>query len=710
MGIVILRPDLAVSRPNGRAALLVGEFDRILLQDSVYCDLVESSKTAVDRQTLLQLVSGIHAAGDVKSALDDLERRELIVPAAKALSATEAAYWANYAPLTDAGTLLRNASVSLVSACADVTDFLTQALQSLQIKIGESGGLRLVLVPDYLHDAATKENLECLESRQSWLLLKPVGQTLLIGPLFVPGQSACYECLRLRLIENRWSDIPQWIRGYKLPNASRGALPTTTAVASAIMATEVAKWFVSGEKTLIDNILCLDTTNWYRTNHPVVRRKDCQCCANLGRPRLWKPTADVPPLLNRLVSHLSNISGFFHNLRDLTPSQTWPARIFGVNYTLPIAAHFPDEIAPPQLAVGRGLFDVEAKIGCLAEAVERRSLYFRGDEPRVRARHDESGGITIHPNELLLFSPSQYTQREVLNNHLPSVYEIPSEFDPSSEIEWIAAKSLLDCKIRLLPAELCYLRYPRGDVIVGQSDSTGCASGLSLSIATLSALYELIEREAAAIWWYNQIPRASVDLRSFNEPCLLAIEKFLSAQGRKFYLLDLTTDWEIPTYAAVSHQADGTGILQAFATHHEPARAAQKAATELLQVQLADQQAGSHGVPEPERAWPLEWNIADFRYIQSQETVSAPSPQIGGTPDEILEKCTKRARQLRLDIFAVELTRIESPLSVVRVVVPGMRSIAPRFAEGRLYTLPVELKWHAFQKTEKEMNPRPLVL
>ncbi len=47
-------------------------------------------------------------------------------------------------------------------------------------------------------------------------------------------------------------------------------------------------------------------------------------------------------------------------------------------------------------------------------------------------------------------------------------------------------------------------------------------------------------------------------------------------------------------------------------------------------------------------------------------------------------------------------------LSVVKVLVPGMRHFWPRFAPGRLYDVPVELGWLDHPLTETELNSTPI--
>jgi ribosomal protein S12 methylthiotransferase accessory factor len=60
---------------------------------------------------------------------------------------------------------------------------------------------------------------------------------------------------------------------------------------------------------------------------------------------------------------------------------------------------------------------------------------------------------------------------------------------------------------RYVPLSYCYAEAPAdsGGAFCGPS-SNGVAAGTCLEEAILQALLELVERDAAAVWWYNRIP------------------------------------------------------------------------------------------------------------------------------------------------------------------------------------------------------------
>ncbi len=85
---------------------------------------------------------------------------------------------------------------------------------------------------------------------------------------------------------------------------------------------------------------------------------------------------------------------------------------------------------------------------------------------------------------------------------------------------WLPAMRLVDGAPSCLPASLCLRDLPDKNSI---ATSLGCAAGRTVEEATRSALLELIERDALALWWRggdeagaigeDEIPEAAALLR-----------------------------------------------------------------------------------------------------------------------------------------------------------------------------------------------------
>lgn len=98
---------------------------------------------------------------------------------------------------------LKETTVSLAQFGAVPVEPLTSALAALNIQVHKDGDFAVVLSDDYLQYGLGEFNSAALKSGRPWLLVKPLGMTLWIGPNFRPGKTACWECLAQRLRTNR---------------------------------------------------------------------------------------------------------------------------------------------------------------------------------------------------------------------------------------------------------------------------------------------------------------------------------------------------------------------------------------------------------------------------------------------------------------------------------------------------------------------------
>src|SRR3984885_10328959 len=73
---------------------------------------------------------------------------------------------------------------------------------------------------------------------------------------------------------------------------------------------------------------------------------------------------------------------------------------------------------------------------------------------------------------------------------------------PGVELSWHPGIRLADRGEVLLPADLCLRRPPdRREIVPPFPLSTGSAAGMSWDAAALHGMLELIERDAASLWW-----------------------------------------------------------------------------------------------------------------------------------------------------------------------------------------------------------------
>jgi ribosomal protein S12 methylthiotransferase accessory factor len=115
-------------------------------------------------------------------------------------------------------------------------------------------------------------------------------------------------------------------------------------------------------------------------------------------------------------------------------------------------------------------------------------------------------GDAIPPNDILLLSDAQYEHG--LNGAGQGGVR---RSDPAAEIDWSPVWSLRDERFKYLPTGLLYFFHEASGDQIGPG-SNGCAAGNKFEEAIIQGFLELVERDACAIWWYNRLRRAEIDL------------------------------------------------------------------------------------------------------------------------------------------------------------------------------------------------------
>ena len=608
-------------------------------------------------------------------------RSEGIVEEYNGTRGAEAAYWAiACSPARISG----NDDVAVLSTDTEAATVLASALTALRVSVRADSQKRIISLPDYRDAELRKWNAQALEQRIPWLLIRPYGREIWVGPLFVPGQTACWLCLDRRLEQNGWTRA-----------ASIAALRATTVGAIQFAAVQAAKWIRTGtNETVTGCILSFDTADWRSARHHIARWPQCPAC---GRPA--KRTL-IPIPLERHVSPVTglvtNISvrqlsdGLFLGAGELTQIfHRDRAGSVSLSRRMPVA--------------GKGSTGASARVSCIGEAVERYSLLYRGDEPLTIARESELKKPFHNLGELLNFSVHQIRTRQSWNRRCGGFHSVPEHLDSTKPFEWLTARSLMNSRRTLVPAMYCLLGYGAPECT---ADTNGCAAGPDPITATLNALLELIERDAVAIWWYNRVRRPRVFAPDIEASFHAAFPR------RLLTLIDITTDIAVPAVAAVSAGENGRMVVVGAAAHPDAHEAARKAVAEAAQLTAGvpdrTPRANSDTTPE-ERTLFRWWRTASLE----NQTYLRPSKQVRRytvrprhrDAEASLEECIRNLDRLGLEAHYVDQTRPEIGLPVMRVFVPGLRHPWARFGPGRLYDVPVEVKWVRGPISESDLNP-----
>ena len=204
--------------------------------------------------------------------------------------------------------------------------------------------------------------------------------------------------------------------------------------------------------------------------------------------------------------------------------------------------------------------------------------------------------------------------------------------------------------------------------------------------------------------------RAEVDLGEFDDSYIRDLRVQLSETGRRLWVLDITSDLGIPSFAAMSHSTEnGQDFIEFGSGSHFDARIAMlRALTELnqfLSIGLMGLRSGETSDQDDADSWQLAKNP----YLLPSGN-PAIRPDLGSefgrldTREQVMA-CVQIAKREGLDFLVLDQTRPDIEVPVVRVIVPGLRHFYRRFAPGRLFDVPVKLGLLDQQVPESELNP-----
>lgn len=762
MEIPQIKPHFRVEVVEPKTVYLLSEYSTHALTGSLYCQILPLLNGQHTRAEIIQKLNGQVPPEHFDYVLDRLHEKGYLTEAVRDLTAESTAFWSllNVDPQM-VGHRLRQTQVYLTAVGAvDVQPFIA-ALQAIEIPVGvwrqdepKAGinALLLVLTDDYLQPDLSHINQTALQTQQPWLLVKPTGGMLWLGSIFHPGETACWECLAHRLNGNREVEASVLRQKKHQSGSEAGCLPTSYAglpstlqTAVGLTTTEIAKWLVkqcipnSTIQTLVGKIITLDQTSLTLRTHSLTQRPQCPACGNSelvnrqvnqpimlrSRKKLFTQDgghrAFTPEQVLKRYEHLiSPITGVVSALVRVSD----PHNPFVHTYSATHAFGTSPNLNRLRRSLrhksgGKGKTDLQSQASGFCEAIERYSGVYQGDEPKICTTIAELGDRAIHPAECLLFSDTQYENREALNARAIVDHDwIPTLFDHTQPIDWTPVWSLTEQTHKYLPAAFCYYDYPLAKTHrFCSADSNGNAAGGTLEDAILQGFLELVERDSVAIWWYNRLSRPSVDFASFNEPYLLDVQNWYRTQQRELWVLDLTTDLNVPAFAALSCNVGGDDerIIAGYGAHFDPTIAILRAVTEVNQMGFVVDQS-DHVTPLDSALhhWFTQATLANQPYLTpcSHTPPNQYTDYLQQSSDDIRQDvltCVEIARQVGLEMLVLNQTRPDVGLPVVKVIVPGLRHFWSRFGVGRLYDVPIKLGWLSAQLMESEMNQMPMV-
>ena len=751
ISVPVFNAHLRVTPIPGEGVLLLTERGAFALREAAFRHVIPLIDGQRSAEEIVAALDGVLDPATAWHALMQLEAAGHIVER-DAAGGADAAFWLTLgADPAAAAAALGNSTVrifskrpSLAARCGAALEAFGAPAPTVAALNGTAPGeprtdLDILLTDDYLDEALPAFGAAARAGGQRWLLARPAGAEIWIGPLFEPGEAPCPACLRRRLGQRRPAHR---LAALHDPGGGTGTplgeTAATVETGCLLVAAEAARTLAGVDPAIGAAVWSFNLGDRGSRLHRLIAHPACAACgegpaAAAAPPALRSRPVGfdveggyrtvVPEAMLRTYEHLvSPITGV---VGTLTPGPT----VEGAG-----RSYLADDIVGGRsntirsligryrgASNGKGIADAQARASALGEALERYSSRFQGTELKLPGAFRELGDDAIHPNRLMNFSNRQYREREDSNARHGPLDHVPEPFDPGGRVDWTPVWSLTGRRHKLLPSDLLYYgpdpggdRREAGRFCV--SCTNGCAAGTTLEEAVLQGFLELAERDAAAMWWYNRVRRPAVDLDTFGDPWLSELAGRYDAVDREIVALDLTNDLGIPVFAGLSHCRSGgrERILLGLGCHLDPRIALQRAMTEMCQMLAADLEGSARTAEMLGGGW-LNWATRENQPYLAPDG-AAPVRRRGDFPNrrfgdllDCIEFCRRRVEALGMEMLVLDLTRADIRMPAARVLVPGLRHFRPRFAPGRLYDVPVALGWVPAPTAEADLNPVPFI-
>ena len=727
-------PNFTVYELPSEALCFYSEDRKFLLHGKIYCAIAHAiAKGEKSFRELVRELERDFPSEQVQEALKGLAERRYIITKSGSSNGTAAAYWASLGlPPETAEKNLQHCRVRVQAIDVQGEAELGAALSELGVRlVKRSPDLTVMLVNDYLDERLSDLNRRHLADGAPWALVQPSGVYPLVGPVLSPGKGPCWQCLADRMQRNR--EVRAMLGRSQAHCLSVSPLARHTLGQSGIQlaAVEIAKAIATGFRTdLRHHIISLDLSGATVVKHYVAMRPQCPACGSSdlhdpsrapapielaagGRPVMTSGgyrTVSSRATVARFRKHVSPLTGVVSRLErvdvDLPLNNSFYAKH---NFSAPARTVNELRAGLAGFSFGKGSTAEQGEASALMEAIERYSGVFQGDEIRATRRFEDfPKGDAVPANDVLLFSDAQY-ERGV--SPMPGEDDeplSPTLFDGSAEMEWSPVWSLRDKCFRYIPTSLLYFYYSGS--VAFHADSNGCAAGNTREEAIVQGFLELVERDAYAIWWYNRLQRPAVDLSKFDDSYVRDLQIQLAEAGKRLWVLDITSDLEIPSFVAIAHWVnDGAEYIEFGSGSHFDARIAMlRTLTELNQFMSMELMGnGSRQQESLDGTVPLRLADHPFLLPGKGEVLEAEFDSKFSHLEtrEQVAACVRVAEREGLDFLVLDQTRPDIETPVVRVIVPGLRHFYRRFAPGRLYDVPVKLGWLDRALKEDELNP-----
>jgi ribosomal protein S12 methylthiotransferase accessory factor len=362
----------------------------------------------------------------------------------------------------------------------------------------------------------------------------------------------------------------------------------------------------------------------------------------------------------------------------------------------------------------------------IGEAVERYCSALYEVEELPLMSFEAASFPCVPPCEFALYSQEQYMR--------PGFPYVP--FANLTPVRWTPALDPLTGETWHIPAAMVFMPYyyeqERGERPIAQPMSTGLACHCSPTEAAISAICEVIERDAFTITWQARLGMPQVLIETLSDRNRDLVARFERTRS-SVTVLNITVDVGVPTILSVlrSQIPAAPALVFAAATAMDPEHAVRKSLEELALTHRFAQQLKTnlpHFVPTShyDNVVDQERHVhvyCDHANTPLAEFIFASDKRIGfeevdnlatGDPQRDLEILLEKVRAINHRVLISDLTTPdvqELGLAVVRAVIPGFHPLfighgIRALGGSRLWEVPQKLGYKGITR-ESGDNPAP---
>lgn len=370
---------------------------------------------------------------------------------------------------------------------------------------------------------------------------------------------------------------------------------------------------------------------------------------------------------------------------------------------------------------GTSFYQRRALIKTIGEAIERYCLDTEDDSKLTTAPVSELRSAYVDPISIPSFSKKQ------MSDKVFKQFKISHD----TKFRWIEGYSYVEKKTILLPAQLVFTNYQLlpNEPFIRFPVSTGGAAYTSLESALYRGICEAIERDSFMLYYLNKISPPKIDISVNKDQELKNIMNVLNRYKLELTVFDISTDLEIPVYAAflldrtekgpavsLGLKAGFDGVNGIFGAIEEALMTRSWIRDEFIykkkefilppKIETMSQRAYFWLKTEMIQRLDFLFKGNTFKQIERINHKSEKSK---------LHTVAKLLKKAHLDIYYVDITQRkikEAGFTVVKVFIPKLYPVYfdekyPYLGIPRLYEVPVKLGFVKKSKTEGEINPIP---